>query len=214
MLQRYKELGEKRPSGDAPPEPVPYDLKGYLTEIDTGLIDIKYMNENFTKWLKAIEQGNVSAEELEALSQNLHRSFASLSQEDQGFAQFFINDIQSGDITLEPGMTLRDYITRYAQQAKNKQVSDLVDAIGVNQSKLEELLRLNLSENNINDFGRFDALVATVDKTKAKTYFEKCEGQSLPLYKVNIKIYRLLRQFLLAGGIDILVPYHASLDEE
>lgn len=161
------------------------------------------MNENFTKWLKAIEQGNVSAEELEALSQNLHRSFASLSQEDQGFAQFFINDIQSGDITLEPGMTLRDYITRYAQQAKNQQVSDLVDAIGVNQSKLEELLRLNLSENNINDFGRFDALVATVDKTKAKTYFENCEGQSLPLYKVNIKIYRLLRQFLLAGEIDI-----------
>lgn len=203
LLQRYKELGEKRPSGDAPPEPVPYDLKGYLTEIDTGLIDIKYMNENFTKWLKAIEQGNVSAEELEALSQNLHRSFASLSQEDQGFAQFFINDIQSGDITLEPGMTLRDYITRYAQQAKNQQVSDLVDAIGVDQSKLEELLRLNLSENNINDFGRFDALVTTVDKTKAKTYFENCEGQSLPLYKVNIKIYRLLRQFLLAGEIDI-----------
>lgn len=205
LVQRYKELTRSiEPSPTGEPAPVaPFDIKGYLTEIDTGHIDTQYMNENFTKWLKALEQGDVSPEELDVLYANLHRTFATLSQEDQGFAELFIHDIQSGGVTVKSGMTLRDYITRYAQRARNQQIAKLVDAIGVNEEQLEAMMRLDINEGNINDFGRFDALVGTVDKAKAQAYFERVEGIKIPLFKVNARVDKLLRSFLESDGFDI-----------
>ena len=100
-------------------------------------------------------------------------------------------------------MTLRDYITRYAQRARSKQVAKLVDVIGVDEEKLETMMRLNINEANINDFGRFDALVGTVDKAKARAYFERVEGTRIPPFKVNARVDKLLRSFLESGGIDI-----------
>lgn len=48
LVQRYKELFPVVPPVDPPvsPEDVPYDLEGYITEINTGLIDANYMNAN------------------------------------------------------------------------------------------------------------------------------------------------------------------------
>ena len=37
---------------------MPYDLVGYLIEIDTGRIDSDYMNSRFEKYLKLIEERN------------------------------------------------------------------------------------------------------------------------------------------------------------
>ena len=204
LVQRYKELSTRiDPSEDGTAPVAPFDIKGYLTEIDTGHIDTQYMNENFTKWFKALDQGDVSPEELDALYANLHRTFATLSQEDQSFAELFIHDIQSGEVSVESGMTLRDYITRYAQRARSKQVAKLVDVIGVDEEKLETMMRLNINEANINDFGRFDALVGTVDKAKARAYFERVEGTRIPPFKVNARVDKLLRRFLESGGFDI-----------
>lgn len=202
LLQRYKELSSGGDKGDGPLD-TPYDLKGYLTEIDTGLIDTDYMNSNFTKWLKALEQPDIDADELERLRQNLHRSFASLSQEDQNYAELFLHDIQAGNIIVEANTTLRDYITHYAKRAKNQQVERLVDTLGVDLGMLENLLALDITEANINDYGRFKTLVDTVDKTKAKLYFEHIEGVSIPPFKINMYVDKLLRKFLLSGGFDI-----------
>lgn len=100
-------------------------------------------------------------------------------------------------------MTLRDYITRYAQRARKKQVAKLVEAIGVDEEQLEAMMRLNINEANINDFGRFKALVDTVDKAKARTYFERVEGTKIRPCKVNARVDKLLRSFLESGGFDI-----------
>ena len=100
-------------------------------------------------------------------------------------------------------MTLRDYITRSAQRARKKQVAKLVEAIGVDEEQLEAMMRLNINEANINDFGRFKALVDTVDKAKARTYFESVEGTRIPPFKVNARVDKLLRSFLESGGFDI-----------
>ena len=66
LAQRYKELfdddscaGEPDDDGRCDPE-APYELEGYLTEIDTGLIDTDYMNANFVKWLKALKEDSPS----------------------------------------------------------------------------------------------------------------------------------------------------------
>lgn len=83
LAQRYKELfdddscaGEPDDDGRCDPE-APYELEGYLTEIDTGLIDTDYMNANFVKWLKALKE---DSPELAEMSAQLHRSFAALSR--------------------------------------------------------------------------------------------------------------------------------------
>ena len=52
---------------------VPYDLVGYLTEIDTGKIDADYMNSRFDKYLRLIHQDNASAEAQEQALSELHR---------------------------------------------------------------------------------------------------------------------------------------------
>ena len=75
LVQRYKELFSGGTPGDAPD--APYELDGHITEIDTGLIDSDYMNSNFEKWLKCLEQDD---EGLAAAREELHRSFASLSK--------------------------------------------------------------------------------------------------------------------------------------
>ena len=49
----------------------------------------------------------------------------------------------------------------------------------------------------------FDELRETVDKEKAKKYFEKLEGKELKPFEVNIKVHSFLKKFLLLGGFDI-----------
>ena len=52
----------------------------------------------------------------------LHKTFATLSLEEQKFANIFLHDIQSGDIEPEEGKTFRDYITEYLSKAKDDQI--------------------------------------------------------------------------------------------
>lgn len=199
LAQRYKELFK---GGGAPgvPDDVPYDLDGHLTEIDTGKIDTDYMNSNFVKWLKALNDGDG---DLAAASKELHRSFASLTQDEQKLAELFLHDVERGDVELEEGKTLRDYITSYARRAKDGQVDGMVSALGVDRALLVEMMGLDLTEGNINEFGRFDRLKDSVDKASAKAFFEQAEGAPIPPFKVNVKAADLLRRFVLEGGFDL-----------
>ena len=78
--------------------------------------------------------------------------------------------------------------------------------LGLDEMKLRNLMSLQLNSTNINEFGRYDDLKKTVDKTKAKEYFEKIEGIKLIPPKVNIKVDNLLREFILSGGMEISIP--------
>ena len=200
LVQRYKELFASSSDGSGSAPDAPYELDGHITEIDTGLIDSDYMNSNFEKWLKCLEQDD---EGLAAAREELHRSFASLSQDDQRFAELFLHDVERGDAALKEGMTLRDYITSYAHKAKNAQVERVVEALGINGELLTAMTALDLTETNINEFGRFDNLKDSVDKARAKAFFEQKEGKSLPLFKVNTRAAALLKRFILEGGFDI-----------
>lgn len=46
----------------------------------------------------------------------------------------------------------------------------------------------------------------TIDKAKAKVYFEAKEGVKLISPKVNMKMDQLLRSFILSGGFEVDVP--------
>ncbi len=202
LVQRYKEI----PRGDDPTVgtgDVPYDLVGYITEIDTGRIDADYMNSRFEKYLKTLRSDEISEERKEQALNELHKSFATLNQEEQKYANIFLHDVQRGDVFVEEEKTLRDYITEYQFKAKKDQIHRFADTIGVNEEKLRSIMDLKLTETNINEFGRLDELKNTIDKSKAKAYFENKESIKLNPSKVNIRVDKLIREFILIGGFEI-----------
>jgi len=60
-----------------------------------------------------------------------------------------------------------------------------------------------VTNKNINEYGRFDDLKSTVDKTLAKKYFEELEGKTIPAFRVNIKVHDLLQEFIISGRFEI-----------
>lgn len=204
LVLRYKELSGGGGGGTG--DDVPYDLVGYITEIDTGLIDADYMNSRFEKYLKLLNLEGASAEAVEQAETELHKTFATLSQEEQKYANIFLHDIQRGDVAITEGKTLRDYITEYLSKAKDDQIHRVAVALGVDEVKLRNIMSLQLNSTNINEFGRYDDLKKTVNKAKAKEYFEKIEGTKIIPPKVNVKVDNLLREFILGGGFEIEMP--------
>ena len=201
LALRYKELfvpGEGGPGGD-----VPYDIHGYLTEIDTGHIDTEYMNSNFEKWLKRLTSDDAGSAELESMLEELHSSFASLDKEQQRYADLVIQAAQSFDLELKPGMSFMDYITEFQAKGKAGQVKALVDALGIDEAQLKTLMAQHVTEANINEFGRLDALKSTADLKRARDFFSKREGNPVPPFKVSIMLDTLLREFILSGGFDL-----------
>lgn len=201
LLQRYKELAKGGGGGTG--DDIPYDIDGYLTTIDTDDIDSDYMNSRFVKYIKLLHTDGATAESLAKAADELHRTFATLTQEEQKYANLLLHDIQRGDVVPDENKTFRDYITEYLSKAKNKQVRQLVEALGVDEDKLMKLMALGVTEADINAFGRFDELKATADKQRAKVYFERVEGVKIIPHKVAVKIDSLLRKFILSGGFDI-----------
>lgn len=201
LALRYKELFSK--GGSREGEDIPYDLDGHLTEIDTGLIDNDYMNSRFEKYRKLLVKEGVSQEAIEQALNDLHATFASLSQEEQKYANVFLHDVQTGDVYVEEGKSLKDYITEYMSRAKNEQVMKVVNTFGLDEKKLNALLAVKVTSDNINEFGRFDDLKADVDRAKAAAFFERLEGKKVPVYKVNMKVDELLRKFIIEGEFDI-----------
>lgn len=196
LVLRYKELAGSDGGGGAGGGEVPFDISGYLTEIDTGKIDTDYMNSRFDKYLKELNQGQDKAS-VELTLNELHKSFSSLTQHEQKYAKLFLHDLQRGDAKLVDGHSFRDYINDYQNSEENKKINALVDDLGVDKSLLIELMSSVINEKNINQFGRFDNLKATVDIDKAKAYFESEEGRTIPPFKLRIKVDKHLQGFIL-----------------
>lgn len=204
LVLRYKELSSGGTEMDS--DDVPYDLVGYITEIDTGRIDSDYMNSRFDKYIKLLSIEGTTKEALEQAETELHKTFAMLSQEEQKYANIFLHDIQRGDVKVAEGKTLRDYINEYLSKAKNDQIHRVSVALDVDEDMLRNMMSLNLNESNLNEFGRFAELSNTVDKAKAKEYFEKVENTRIMPFKVKMKADNLLRNFILNGGYEIQMP--------
>lgn len=200
LLQRYKELTGN--SGGTKPSAIPYDIKGYITEIDTGKIDNDYMNSRFQKYLKLLNN-KADAEQMQAVKEELHKTFATLNQEEQKYANIFLHDIESGNVEISENLDLRAYINRYIIQAKNDAIAQIATALGVDEGKLREMVNLYLNEDNINEYGRFDELRKTINKPLAKEYFEKQEGTTLSQKDANLKAAKLLREFILRGCFEL-----------
>jgi len=117
---------------------VPFEIDGYITEIDTGVIDADYMNSRFDKYLKTLTQDGVDLEQIQKDIDELHKSFATLTQEEQKYANIFLNDVQRGEVTLEAGKTFREYITEYQSYANNAQITDIAQQFGLDETEFNK----------------------------------------------------------------------------
>lgn len=202
LAQRYKELPRSKKGGGGDDD-IPYEIDGYLTEIDTGLIDANYMDSRFQKYLRNLKQENITPEELEATKQELHKSFATLSQEEQKYAKSFLLDIESGTVELVEGKSFRDYVNEYISNAKNDRIHKISTAFGLDENKLRGMMDAGLNASNINSYGKFKDLKQTINIDKAKEFFKKTEGKELSKLMVNVKVDELLKKFIIDGGFDI-----------
>ena len=204
MAMRYKELFNG--SGLGGINDVPFEIDGYLTEIDTGKIDSDYMNSRFEKYLRVLKLDDVNEVEMQKTLDDLHKSFAMLTQEEQKYANIFLHDVESGNVKKEKSKTFRDYITEYQSKAKNDQIHRISRFLGLDENKLLNIMTANVTEENINEFGRFDDLKASVKIARAKEYFEKLANTKMPPFRINIRVHNLLQEFILKGGFDIEEP--------
>lgn len=201
LQARYRELYEDT-TGDTSPGNLPYEIDTHLTEIETGAIDYDYMNSRFDKYLKELRKDVIDEERLQKLLDEVHKSFAFLSQEEQRYANQFLHDVQTGNLKYNICKSFHDYIIDYMNKAQEGKILSLTQNLGLDAALLKEMADARLTEHNIDEFGRFTRLKASVNRVLAKVYFQQRDGVILTPPKINMKIDALLRRFILTGEIE------------
>ena len=70
---------------------------------------------------------------------------------------------------------------------------------GINEELLREMMNAHVTKDTINEYNRFVNLIATADVIKAKTFFERQQGQTLPTFKVKRMLDDYIRKYILEG---------------
>lgn len=198
LALRYKELFNS--VGLEKGEAIPYAIEPYLTEIDTGRINSDYMNSRFEKYLKVLNNHEVDDSVIKLLLEELHQSFSALSQEEQKYADIFLRDVANGDVLIQSDKTFRDYVSAYIQRAENDRIHRFSELLGLNEKMLRNILDDRPTAENLDKYSRFEKLKETVNKEKAKAYFENKEQKTLPAFRIGQRVDELLRIFVLSGG--------------
>jgi len=201
-LLRYKELSSSSDNETVTGGEVPFDIDYRLVEKDTGRIDRDYLNNNFQRYIR-LQEDNGNPEERQRVKNDLHRFFATLTADQQRYANMVINDLENGELTVEEGKEFIDYINDYQERTESDNLKRLSDAFHLDGERLERLMNSNIDENNINEFGRFSKLKKSVDKKSARSYLEDTLEERLKPYEVSQKVDRLLRDFILEDGFDV-----------
>jgi type I restriction enzyme, R subunit len=201
LLLRYKELligGGGGTTGDD----VPFEIDYTIIEKDTGRIDHEYLDSRFDKFLK-LTGIKASKHEIENALNDLHKYFASLTEEQQKYANMVIHDLQNGDLIVDSTKTFIDYINEYQANTENDRIHHLAMAFGLDEEALRKLMNLKVTEHNLNEYGRFANLLASVDKKKAREWLERNYGKRLKVFEISQQTDAFIRRFVLEGGFDI-----------
>ena len=195
LALRYKELFAG--GGEVSQEEIdlPYEIDTYLTEINTDRIDADYMQSRFEKYTRLLNSGAAQEEIYKALGE-LHKSFATLTALEQRFAAQILHDVESGNLILQEGKTLREYLTQYMEREKNDRIHLFAYQMGVSEDALRSIYDSHPTPSNLNEFGRFDALEDGVDRAKARAFIERWKGEAVPHRRLSAEIDSILRRFL------------------
>lgn len=209
LLTRYKELSKDGGDPTDTTDDAPFDIDVHITHIDTDRIDAEYLNGKFEKYLKALQDG-VAEDVLDDLLEQLHDSFARLSQDDQRYANRWLHDLQAGDVALQPGKTVHDYINEYRITERDRQLARLHERLGLDTTLLRRILDSRVTAATINEYGRFDDLKASIDLDLAAAYFTEVTGAPVSKFKVHAMLDKLLRTYIIDG----VLPADLTVTEE
>ncbi len=196
LLQRYRELFTGGSTGD-PKDTWEYAIDTYITETGTGTIDAEYIDSKFQKFVKNLYAEGPGSELTKSAVEDLCKTFATLSQKDQRTALIILHDIQSGDLHLDKGKTIYDYIAEYQISELHKQIMTLSEATGLNPSQLINIMSCDVNEQNLNEFNRFENLKLTLDLQKTREFLNRICGTPTPPFLVMPKADQILRKFIL-----------------
>lgn len=194
LVLRYQEIDKGGGGGD--PTSLNIHFNYQIVE-ESFKIDYNYMNQNFDKFIKILFDENSSEEDIKELKASLHKNFASLPKDRQIIAEMIINDFENGDLEIREGWNFNDYINAYSVSELDKQISELVDFTGLDEDKLRELLNLKLTESNLDEYGRFEALVESADIGLITSNLSMVKGTSIRQFRSKIYLDKILRKFLL-----------------
>lgn len=197
LALRYKELLNRVAEIEIDDD-IPFEIDSLAIEVDTERINADYMDSKFKKYIRVLYEDEAT----EVLNE-LHRTFATLTQEEQSFAELILSDIQMGKLKVEETKSLRDYINEYRERKKNDEIHKFSVTLGFDENMIRSLMLSRPNEVNIDEYGNFEELMSTLDVAKAKVYFENRDGKKYPLPMIKVKADELARRFIVLGGIEI-----------
>ncbi len=196
LHQRYSEI----PRTVQPGSDIIYDIKAFLTEVSSSTIDRAFMESKFSEVLKDLSNG-AKPEEIKDLLDELKSKFTILPTEDQITAEAILEDILSGDLKdFDVNKTLAEYIEIYNRNTLRANVEKFAASFGFERDKLQRIMVLHLTEENLLLGGLFDQLMATMDRIKAKAAIEAIEGTEIRQHRVVQKAEGYLKRFILSRG--------------
>ncbi len=142
-------------------------------------------------------------EEIERVINDLHRFFATLTKEQQKYADVVLYDLQNNKLVVDEGKDFIDYINEYQAKIEDDQIQRLANSFGLDIELLNNMMNLKLTEKNINEFGRFNKLMESMEPRKARKWLEEQLGTKIKPREVYQKSDKLIRQFILKGGFNI-----------
>ena len=78
-----------------------------------------------------------------------------------------------------------------------------VCGLGADEDALRALMDAQAAPGELNAYGRFDALMKTVDPKKAAAFFTAVEGRPVTVFAANLATDRYFRRFILSGGFPV-----------
>ncbi|MCD8208637.1 MAG: HsdR family type I site-specific deoxyribonuclease [Bacteroidales bacterium] len=220
LLVRYKDLP---PREGTSAEAVPYDLRSYITEIETKKINAEYFQNRFVIWhrqYEILEGYNQNPQDPDSMSEEDKRLlrearekeetafkefvkvFSSLSEEDQEIVDTIISDIKRYILRPDGNHSIYDYISEYKCRKSNDRIHKFAETFGVDEEELRSIIDLHLPKERINEFGRLNRL-RDCDLSKTIEYFTQKNGEDVPGYLAKARYLSLLDDFVTKGGFDI-----------
>lgn len=102
--------------------------------------------------------------------------------------------------------TCKDNVTKYMANTKNDRVHRFSVSLGIEENYLRALMNMHNTKQRINEFGRFDKLMARVDHAKTSIFLKKATGKKHSVPMTKIRIAKMLRDFLIKEDLGFEIP--------
>lgn len=207
---RYSELPKQSPRGKNPVSG--FDIDPTLAVLDTTRIDRDYVNKYFQTAVKSIDEGKPE-EDIQNALDDLHSAYPHLPADEQSIVERVIAGIRTGELETHDSWTCADYTNHIREKDFRKQVDAAAGKFGIKGEKLSELVSMHPSADNINEYGRFDDILADIDIPRAKQALETMSGHEVKTKDVKRTVDAILRRFILKNGCDITAAVKEELEE-